>query len=239
MYQEPTELLWTGCLTGLILILTFRFDTLIPDINSQTFWPKVIPHVTNGIIFFICSSSAISAPFAALRIPAWQAAPKRWRRGCRNRREKKIIVAKSKTTAMNLSSHVPTSSSSAKSPIASENPGILHTYRETWKTEDKKFKIRRSVEFPSEAARCIPWPVDGHSNGETCRYKGGIRGCGPFRTWNMEHEEEGTKKQLQGKLEHRANKKTRGIPKLKENTGQTTYTFLQPQCLTRMQSSRS
>ena len=54
------------------------------------------------------------------------------------------------------------------------------------KTEDKKFKIRRSVEFPSEAARCIPWPVDGHSNGETCRYNGGIRGCGPFRTWNME-----------------------------------------------------
>ena len=34
-------------------------------------------------------------------------------------------VAKSKSTAMNLSSHVPTSSSSAKSPIASESPGIL------------------------------------------------------------------------------------------------------------------
>ena len=28
MCQEPTELLWIGCLTGLILILTFRFDTL-------------------------------------------------------------------------------------------------------------------------------------------------------------------------------------------------------------------
>ena len=34
-------------------------------------------------------------------------------------------VAKSKSTAMNLSSHVPTSSSSAKSPIASKGPGIL------------------------------------------------------------------------------------------------------------------
>ena len=34
-------------------------------------------------------------------------------------------VAKSKTIAMILSSHVPTSSSSAKSPIASKNPGIL------------------------------------------------------------------------------------------------------------------
>ena len=36
-----------------------------------------------------------------------------------------IIVTKSKSTAMNLSSHVPTSSSSAKSPIASKGPGIL------------------------------------------------------------------------------------------------------------------
>ena len=34
-------------------------------------------------------------------------------------------VAKSKSTAMHLSSHVPTSPSSAKSPIASKSPGIL------------------------------------------------------------------------------------------------------------------
>ena len=35
------------------------------------------------------------------------------------------IVAKSKSTAMNSSSHVPTSSSSAKDPTASKGPGIL------------------------------------------------------------------------------------------------------------------
>ena len=34
-------------------------------------------------------------------------------------------VANSKSTSMNLSSHVPTSSSSAKSPIASKSPEIL------------------------------------------------------------------------------------------------------------------
>ena len=45
MCQEPTELLWIGCLTGLILILNFRFDTLILNINSQTFGPKVILEV--------------------------------------------------------------------------------------------------------------------------------------------------------------------------------------------------
>ena len=72
MYQEPTELLWIGCLTGLILILKFRFYTLTPNINSQqTIWPKVISHVANGTTFFTCSTSAISAPLAALRIPAW------------------------------------------------------------------------------------------------------------------------------------------------------------------------
>ena len=35
------------------------------------------------------------------------------------------IVAKPKSTAMNSSSHVPTTSSSAKDPIASKGPGIL------------------------------------------------------------------------------------------------------------------
>ena len=40
-------------------------------------------------------------------------------------------VAKSKSTAMNLSSHVPTSSSSAKSLIASKSPGDTHIYRES------------------------------------------------------------------------------------------------------------
>ena len=51
--------------------------------------------------------------------------PKRWRKGCRNKKEKTEVWQKSKSTAMNLSSHVPTSSSSAKSPIASKGPGIL------------------------------------------------------------------------------------------------------------------
>ena len=37
MCQEPTEFLWIGCLTGLVSILKLRFDTLIPNMNSQTF----------------------------------------------------------------------------------------------------------------------------------------------------------------------------------------------------------
>ena len=68
---------------------------------------------------------------------------------------------------MNLSSHVP------------KVQGI-NSYGQTWKQEEKKFKIRRSVEFSSATAICIPWRVDGHSHGETCRYKEGNIGCGPF-----------------------------------------------------------
>ena len=39
----------------------------LADILTQ----KVISHVTNGTIFFICSTSSISAPLAAQRISAW------------------------------------------------------------------------------------------------------------------------------------------------------------------------
>ena len=103
-------------------------------------------------------------------------------------------------------------------------PRDTHSYRETWKQDEKKFEIRRSVEFSSEAARCIPWRVDGQSNGETCRNKRRIRWCGSFRIWNLEHP---------------ANQKTREIPKLKEKNGHTIYTFLKIPCLAWKQSSRS
>ena len=51
--------------------------------------------------------------------------PKTMAKRMQELKEEARIVAKSKSTAMNLSSHVPTSSSSAKSPIASKSSGIL------------------------------------------------------------------------------------------------------------------
>ena len=89
-----------------------------------------------------------------------------------------ISVAKSQFTAMNLSSHVPTSSSSAKSPIASKSLGIL--------TDTGKLASRMRRNSKSDPAGCTPWRVNGHSHGETCRFKRGIRGCGQFRIWNWE-----------------------------------------------------
>ena len=55
-----------------------------------------------------------------------------------------ISVAKSKSTATNLSSHVPTSSSSEKIPIASKSPAVLIA------TEKPESRMRRSAK--SEAA---------------------------------------------------------------------------------------
>ena len=54
------------------------------------------------------------------------------------------IVAKSKSTAMNLSSIVPTSSSSAKSPIASKSPGTL--------TATEKLESKMRIGSESDAA---------------------------------------------------------------------------------------
>ena len=112
-------------LTGFILILKFRFDTLTPNTRLQTFWPKVISHVTNGTIFFVCSTSAISAPLIAPRIPASQAALKRWRGGCRNRREKEELWQnrnQQRWTCLHMFRQVP---HSQKSSIASTSPGML------------------------------------------------------------------------------------------------------------------
>ena len=70
MYPEPTELLLIGCLTGLIWAQTIQIRYI--DTKHQ-----VADVLTEGnctcdawIIFFICSTSAISALLAALRIPA-------------------------------------------------------------------------------------------------------------------------------------------------------------------------
>ena len=60
-YPESTESLLTGCLTELIWIPRFKSSISTPNTNLQTYWPKGTSHVMCGTIFFICSTSAISA----------------------------------------------------------------------------------------------------------------------------------------------------------------------------------
>ena len=184
MCQEPTGLLWIGCLTGLIWIPRFKFGTSTPNINSQTYWPKVISHVMSGTIFFICSTSAISALFAALRISAWLAAPKRRRRGCRKKKEDKI-VANSKPTAMNLTSNCLDKFLIREPSDCVEKPRDTQSiYRETCREGKKKFKTRRSVEFSRKAERCIPWRFDGWSGGENLPRQIKVRNHGNFLNLN-------------------------------------------------------
>ena len=71
----------------------------------------------SGTIFFTCLTSSISALPVALRISAWQAAPKRRRKGCKNR-EKMTGLWQSQSQRLDKSFI-------CDSPIASKSPGIL------------------------------------------------------------------------------------------------------------------
>ena len=66
MFPEPTELLLIVCLIESIWIPTFKLSTLTPKTNSQKYWTREISHVMNGIIFFVCLTSAVSIPLIVL-----------------------------------------------------------------------------------------------------------------------------------------------------------------------------
>ena len=129
-----------------------------------------------------CTISALSA---ALRMSAWPAAPKRWRKGCRSKSRRKKC-GKIETYSDELVFSCSDKFLILEKSDCIQMSGDTHSSGETRKQDEKKLWIRRSVEFSSAAARCTPWRFDGHSNGETCRYKRGIRGCGSFRIWNWE-----------------------------------------------------
>ena len=67
MFPEPTELLLIDCFMEPIWTPRSKSNTLTPQINSQTYWQREISHVMNGIIFCVCSTSAISVPPIVLK----------------------------------------------------------------------------------------------------------------------------------------------------------------------------
>ena len=58
--KGPTELLLIGCSIESIWTPKSKSNTLTPKTNSQTYWPREISHVMNGIIFCVCWTLAIS-----------------------------------------------------------------------------------------------------------------------------------------------------------------------------------
>ena len=67
MLPELTELLLVGCLIESIWTPRSKSNILTPRTNSQTHWQREISHVMNGIIFCVCSTSAISVPLIVLK----------------------------------------------------------------------------------------------------------------------------------------------------------------------------
>ena len=65
-----------------------------------TYWQKDTAHVTNGIIFFVCSTSAISAPLCCAKNFSLLSCTERMANRMQERSEENRIVAKSKPTAM-------------------------------------------------------------------------------------------------------------------------------------------
>ena len=84
-------------------------------------------------------------------------------------------AAKSKSTATNLSFSCSDNSLIREKFDCVQKSGDTHSPGEPRKQDERKLRIRRSVEFSSATERCIQWRVNGHSHGETCGYERGIR----------------------------------------------------------------
>ena len=67
MFPRPTELLLIGCSIESIWTTKSKLRILTPKTKSQTYWQSEISHVMNGIIFCVCSTSAISVPPLVLK----------------------------------------------------------------------------------------------------------------------------------------------------------------------------
>ena len=190
MCQEPTELLSIGCFTRLILILKFRFDTWIPNIQladmltkgnfTRDEWNNLL-HLFNISHFSSTYCAKNSSLISCTQNDGEKDAGTRgWSQRCGKTEiySDELVFSCSEKFLIREKSDCMLKS------------GDTHSFGESWKQGKKKFEIRRNVEFSSEAARCTPWRVDGHSNGETCRNQRGVRGedLSESETWSFQEE---------------------------------------------------
>ena len=116
--------------------------------------------MTNSTIFFIFQHQPFQLSLLWQKVQFDLAAPKGWRKGCKNNQKKNRIVAKSRPTAINLTSSVATSSSSVKDPIASRSPQILEASSRLvvlcWRLDASTNKNSN----PDEVSSSQGWPRD-------------------------------------------------------------------------------
>ena len=127
--------------------------------------------MTNGIVFCVCSTSAISALFAAPKNLSLLSCTERMPKRMQEQSEENRIVAKFRPVVMKLTSSVATGSSSVDSPIASRSPGILKASSgqvglsgRLDANANHNSPSRRSVEFSRMATGCSTV----HQRRETC-----------------------------------------------------------------------
>ena len=156
---EPTELLFTGCLTEFMWTTRFKSSMSTPNTNLQTYWQKgiftrngwnnLLPLFNISHFSLLCFSQSLSLTSCT----------KTMAKRTQEQEGEERIVAKSKPT-MNLAFTVSTSSSTVKNTIASKSPGELgapcqNDWRSTRKPEAREFiQARRSVDFSRMAKRC-------------------------------------------------------------------------------------
>ena len=124
MFHGPTELLWIGCLTGLMWTQKFKSVTLTPNTKladvltkwnfTRDEWNNLL-HLLNISHF---SSTCCTKNFSLINCSTMA-------KRIQNQKEEESVVSKSRPAVMNMSScSIATSSSVASSPIASESPGM-------------------------------------------------------------------------------------------------------------------
>ena len=67
MFPEPKELLLIGCSIESVWTPRSKSNTLTPQTNLQTCWPRETSHVINWIIFCVCLTLAISVLQSVLK----------------------------------------------------------------------------------------------------------------------------------------------------------------------------
>ena len=175
MCQEPTELLWIGCLTELILILKIQIryidtkhqlsDILTASNFTRGEWDDLL-HLFNISHF---SSTCCAKGSSLISCP--------WKDGEEDARTEE---AKSKFTAMNLSSHVPWRGSDWETCIAKQLKGTLEhpADQKTWEIPELKenngHTIHTFLQIP-----CLAWKQSSRSSDKSTNERPRTQ----WRTW--------------------------------------------------------
>ena len=194
--------------------------------------------MTNGTVFFICSTSAISALLAAPRIPAWQAAPKRWQRGCRNRRKKKELWQNQNLqlwTCLQLIRQVPHPRKIRMHPEARVNSQLQGNLKAGWE-EIRDLTKRRVLKWSWKMKTLVGWWMTARRNlsqQRRGRYCGSSLNLNPVAFTRMKWQVSLLRRQrARWNLRLPVFQKIQGILKLKEGTVHIISTYPLKSCFT-------